>query len=661
MCTINSLVFIARITLNRSMSSPKAEKSKKGLSIIAVSRRKKSKKEKSSPDSSSIGSQEFVGTEIHLQRPSSTSSSASVERERMAAEVADLARQLEEAQGEADMLRGQSVMDKEQISSLEARLQEAQKEMQQWKGKAAQYENVSAELDDESFDAAHEFQLKQQLEDMKKELETHDKVKEELTDTKQELAELRTQYEELELQTSRKSTRTDIARIRSEKATREEVERLHRELRQMERNIVSQTSLLEAQLKASKDSLQRAGEKAQALQRRLDLLDKEKMELKLENQKLTRKLEKTDSYEAKKRAQMEAETQELEIANLKRKTAKLEKRLSMSITNLDQIDEVGITSPTSSRLSSGTTSPVSMTLAEARVFNLEKEVNTLETKNTALTNESEALRDELFAAKQDATVLASQVEQLQAHLAEEKKELEEANSKLLEYQSNPPAPTTSAVEVVPTASGDEVAQELQQEVAKLKKALEDKETEMRVRLREMKATNEELKRQVEELEMEKLRAELGEDEEGEGGEELTDTEEDNTAISDAPASNDGEVKNLRERLLSLQDELQSVSQNNEELKTELQKQKTEAELFMQTIVSELSEVTESEETREQRLEKRNEELKAKVQEHQEKYSDAVKEIARLKNVISQQVMFTFQIPQSPVACFTLHRDTVCPH
>ena len=615
------------------MSSPKAEKSKKGLSIIAVSRRKKSKKEKSSPDSSSIGSQEFVGTEIHLQRPSSTSSSASVERERMAAELADLTRQLEEAQGEADMLRGQSVMDKEQISSLEARLQEAQKEMQRWKGKAAQYENVSAELDDESFDAAHEFQLKQQLEDMKKELATHDKVKEELTDTKQELAELRTQVEELELQASRKSTRTDIARIRSEKTTREEVDRLHKELRKMERDVVSQTSLLEAQLKASKDSLQRAGEKTQALQRRLDLLDKEKMELKLENQKLTRKLEKTDSYEAKKRAQMEAETQELEIANLKRKTAKLEKRLSMSITNLDQIDEVGITSPTSSRLSSGTTSPVSMTLAEARVYNLEKEVNTLETKNSALINEGEALKDELFTAKQSATVLASQVEQLQANLAEERKELEEANSKLLEYQSNPPVPTA------PTGSADEVGQELQQEVAKLKKALEEKETEMRVRLREMKATNEELKRQVEELEMEKLRAELGEDEEGEGGEELTDTEEDNTAVFDAPASNDGEVKNLRERLLSLQDELQFVSKNNEELKSALQKQKTEAELIMQTIESELSEVTESEESREQRLEKRNEELKAKVQEHQEKYSDAMKEITHLRNVISQQVIF----------------------
>ena len=629
MCTINSRVFKARIR----MSSPKAEKSKKGLSIISVSRRKKSKKEKSSPDSSSIGSQEFVGTEIHLQRPSSTSSSASVERERMAAELADLTRQLEEAQGEADMLRGQSVMDKEQISSLEARLQEAQKEMQQWKGKAAQYENVSAELDDESFDAAHEFQLKQQLEDMKKELATHDKVKEELTDTKQELAELRTQVEELELQASRKSTRTDIARIRSEKTTREEVDRLHKELRKMERDVVSQTSLLEAQLKASKDSLQRAGEKTQALQRRLDLLDKEKMELKLENQKLTRKLEKTDSYEAKKRAQMEAETQELEIANLKRKTAKLEKRLSMSITNLDQIDEIGITSPTSSRLSSGTTSPVSMTLAEARVYNLEKEVNTLETKNSALINEGEALKDELFTAKQSATVLASQVEQLQANLAEERKELEEANSKLLEYQSNPPVPTA------PTGSADEVGQELQQEVAKLKKALEEKETEMRVRLREMKATNEELKRQVEELEMEKLRAELGEDEEGEGGEELTDTEEDNTAVFDAPASNDGEVKNLRERLLSLQDELQFVSKNNEELKSALQKQKTEAELIMQTIESELSEVTESEESREQRLEKRNEELKAKVQEHQEKYSDAMKEITHLRNVISQQVIF----------------------
>ena len=42
-------------------------------------------------------------------------------------------------------------------------------------------------------------------------------------------------------------------------------------------------------------------------------------------------------------------------------------------------------------------------------------------------------------------------------------------------------------------------------------------------------------------------------------------------------------------------ELSCVSQNNEQLKNQLQKQKEEAELFVQSIENELSEVKESEE------------------------------------------------------------------
>ena len=672
------------------MSSPK-EKSKKGFSILAVSRRKKSKEKsaRDSPDSSSIGSREFSGTEIPPDQVSVSSSSAAVtvaseEHEKMAAEVADLARQLQEAQDEADSLRGTNAMEREKIAEFEIRLRETEDEAQKWKEKATKYENVSADLDDESFDAAHEFQLKRELEKLQGELGTHEKLNEELMEAKQNLSELRAHCEELELQQSRKTTRTDIERIRSEKSTREEVDRLHKELRQMERTFKSQSYLVEAQLKISKDSLLRAGEKTQALQRRMDLLDKEKMDLKLENQKLNRKLEKMDSYEVKKRAQLEAETQELQIANLKRKTAKLEKRLSMSITNLDQINETGLPSPTSSALSSGTTSPISMTLGEARIYSLEKEVNELEKRNTALANESETFKDMLAKAEQNSVLLTSQLKDLQNSLSEGKKDLEEATSKLTEYKSTA-LPLNDAVE------GSE--QDLQQQVTKLSKALELRDTEARVRIHEIK----ELNKQVEQLEMDKLRAELGEDvdgeqegEEEEGEGDLTDTEEDNVAISNAKSSADTEIRNLRERLESLQNELQTVSENNEQLKAELAKQKTETvsntkasddeenhnlrerldslqgelqfvsknneqlkaelvkqktetEIFMQSIESELSDVAaaEVEESREQRLEKRNEELKTKLREQQEMYNDTIREIARLKSIIAQQVWPVF--------------------
>lgn len=518
--------------------------------------------------------------------------------------------------------------DRERILTLERELEAARKEVQIWEKKATQYENASADLDDESYGAAQEFQLKKELTEIQKELAAHEEMKQELADAKQQIAELHAQNEELELQQSRKSTRTDMQRIRVEKSTREEVERLQREIRQMERNAKSQASLVEAQLKASKDSLQRAGEKAQALQRRLDLVDKERLDLKLDNQRLSRKLEKSDSYEAKKRAQMEAETQQMEIANLKRKTIKLEKRLSLSTMNLSEIDELAplnISSPTrtDSRMSSeGSSSPPPMTLSEARIEKLEKEVYTLEEQNSALTTQNETLRDELSAAQQKSTILLSQAEQLQAGINEKKEETDEVLSKLPQYQNSPSDGSTQS-------DG-----ELQEEIAKLRKALEDNETEMRVRLREMKATNEELKKQVEELEMEKMRLELREDEDG----EATDTEEDG---KEDGKENETDVRTMRERLMSLQDELLFVTQNNDELKTKLEKQKEETELFIKSIENELSdvEVKEEEKTREQKLAKRNEELKRKLKEQQDMYDDMVRENSLLKDTINDKVCY----------------------
>ena len=524
----------------------------------------------------------------------------------------------------------------EKILALERELQESREQVAVLKTKAAQFENASAELDDDSYDAAQMFQLKKELAEIQEELAKHDEMKGELIDAKQELVELRTQNEELELQQSRRSTRTDMQRIREEKTTREEVERLHKELRQMERNAKSQTAMVEAQLKASKDSLQRAGEKAQALQRRLDLVDKERMDLKLENQRLSRKLEKSDSYAEKKRAQVEAETHQMEMANLKRKTKKLEKQLSLSTMNLSNIDELSgsfnVRSPgpvrtdslTESQGSSGTTSPIPMTLSEARIEKLEKEVYTLEERNSSLETQNEQLKDELSAASQKATILISQVEQLQAGIGDEKQD-EQLLAELPQFNH---VPASSA-----GSTHNEDALELQQEIEKLKKELESKDTELRVRVKEMKATNDELKRQVEELEMEKLRLELGEDEEGG---ELTDTEEDANPKEDEkpPQEDDSDVRILRDRLMSLQDELLQVAQSNDELQTKLEQQKEEAELFVNSIEREFEE---EEKKREEALAEQNKELKSKLKEQQEKCREMAKEIARLKTIIEDQV------------------------
>ena len=539
----------------------------------------------------------------------------------------------------------------ETVAELQRELEASRAEVQQLREKAAQFETVSSELDDDSYDAAQAFQLKKELTEVRDELAKQEEMKQELADAKHELAELRAKNEELELQQSRKSTRTDMQRIKSEKDTREEVERLHKELRQMERNTKSQASMVEAQLKASKDSLQRAAEKTQAIQRRLDLVDKERMDLKLENQRLARKLEKADSYAEKKRAQMEVETQEIEITNLKRKNSKLENKLSMSTMNLSDIDKmvsgpITFTRPkradsrTDSHVSSGPSSPIPMTLGEARVVNLEKEVQSLEQHNSNLETQNQSLKDELAAVQQKAMILIAQVEQLQAGMGAERGE--DVLTQLPQYQNSlPPQPAANNGPV----QDESIFEELQQEVLKLRRQLEDKAMELRVRVKEMKATNDELKRQVEELEMEKLKLELGEDEE-EGGDQ-TDTEDDDSKEKEAtprPAQlaeeDNSEVKVLRERLMSIQDELVQATQSNDTLQSQLEKQKADAEQFMQSIETELNEVVQAaaeDKSREQKLIERYEDLKQKLNEQQEEYNDMIRQIAGYKATIIDQV------------------------
>ena len=79
------------------MSSPKPGKSKKGFSIVSISRRRRSLKKESDSldlDSSSVRSAE-------AQEPLSPLP-ANVESLKMAAEIEDLTRQLAETRGEAD-------------------------------------------------------------------------------------------------------------------------------------------------------------------------------------------------------------------------------------------------------------------------------------------------------------------------------------------------------------------------------------------------------------------------------------------------------------------------------------------------------------------------------------------------------------------------------
>ena len=585
-----------------SSEKPEKQKTKRShfASIVAVKRKKKKPTvvgatAAGKDETSSLGSEGIdFASEIHIQRQQTMASET---------RITEILQQLE-----AEKLKG---------AELEKRLEESESEVNKWQEKVAEFEKIGNELDDDSFAAAQEFQLKKQVEYFKAELEKHADIAEELERTQEELQEVRSQYEELEFQRKRSTTRTTIKGISEDKSAREEVARLQKELRQMDLTFQKQTSQLEAQAKVSEDSLRRAQEKALVIQRRLDDVDNEKLQLKIENKRLQRKLEKQGTYTERKRLETEKETHELELQNLRRQKAKLERRLSTSMQSLDLLGSLPVSpesSRPSSRISDQDSFPEEMSLSEMRIRKLEMELNKLEANTFTLNKDNENLKEELASTKQSEERLTLEVEKLRKSLADERAEFA-----LLEAEVEKLRGRASA------GSAEAYIDQLQVKYEKLEKVLQDKEVEFRVKEKSMRATNEELKRQMEELEIAKLRAELGEPEEGEEEEDLTDVE-DNEETSD-----------LRQRLNSLQLELDSVKINNVSLQDEMEKKKKEADELLKTIEDELDQVETLEVSRDDKLGQRNEELKAKLQEQSQKYEEALHEVMSLRETVSHQV------------------------
>ena len=171
----------------------KKQKKKSGrFGIIAIAKRRASKKrtESVSPSPSSKSealslSESVDYTEIHLQRTSLQSLNAKL----MAAEaqVADLSGQLNEARAEIEALQSVSQDDKATISQLETTVKLLQVDTKKLEKRVTEYEKVGKELDDDSFDAAHEFQLKKEIDQLKEELGSVQGIRDELTETKVEL------------------------------------------------------------------------------------------------------------------------------------------------------------------------------------------------------------------------------------------------------------------------------------------------------------------------------------------------------------------------------------------------------------------------------------------------------------------------------------------
>lgn len=464
--------------------------------------------------------------------------------------VEDLKSQLQAAQNDLEVAGCKIKEDEEVITTLQIQLQNVQGELENTQDKLSKVEEGTegVSLDDNSFHEAEMFKLKQQIEDLQKEIDKKSDLDKQVNHLTDEVADLQTQNQELRFQEERSNTRSKMKSITEEKNTKEEIQRLQKELRMAERNMKFETSSFEAQLKAAQDGIDRLQDKARVAQTRFDEIDKERLELKIENKRLQKKLEKTGSYAEKKRLQTEQETVELELKNMKRKNVKLEQQLVSASNQMLNIVGFGGSDHNSENGTSlsGTASPIPrLSLSESKMINLEKEVAQLEAAVTKLRKENKSLEEKAESSGQTSEAFSLKVKHLDNQLTTERSKVEEMETEL-----------NRLTKVAAGSSGEDYLASIHKQIDSLNQSSKDLETKFRVKEKDLWSTIEAQKKQIEELEMDKLALELGEVEEGEETEER-----DYSPKPEAGSS---------ERISELQQEIESLKETNEKLKKDLQ-------------------------------------------------------------------------------------------
>lgn len=529
--------------MSSSSSATKQKKPSRG-GIIARVKRRTSKKKIELDDTSPLPETavvEAITEEISFSDPTTMEVGADDHQ------FIELSAQLQAAQAELEASVNRSKQDEETIANLQRELQNQQDELEQSRSKLTKVEEITQNLDDDSFHQAQEFQLKKEIDDLQKELEKRKNLEQQVSHLKEEIQDLHTRNEELRFQGERTSTRSKMKTLSEEKTSKEEVQRLQKELRLAEKNLMYEVSHVETQLKVSQDANERLQEKVKIIQKRSDDIEQERLDLKIVNSRLTKKLESSGSYNEKKRLQLDQETAELELKNMKRKTARLEKQLTASNQMLNMMNSSGGNEDLESGSSSGFTSPVPrQTLSEARISHLEKELQHLEVLSSKLTKENEALADKASSCEQTSEVFSLRVDQLDHQLKNEKNRAEELETELNRLKK-------AAV----GDSGEDYLANLVQQIENLETTIKEGEMKFHVKEKDLWSTVEAQKKQIQELEMEKLALELEEEE----GEEEEEGDGDERSITPKPESHE---------LNSLREEVEKLKSDNQKLKEDLE-------------------------------------------------------------------------------------------
>ena len=443
--------------------------------------------------------------------------------------VQELRHQLQEAQNILTDTQKKSLEDQEIINELQNRLEDL----------GNSHSNLQKRLKEMAEDKEVVI-LKQQVEDLHQQLQKKQELDKHVQRLTDEMADLQTQNQELRFHQDRSSTRSRINSISEDKYTKEEVLRLQKTLRMMEMNKKVEVSGFEAQLKAAQDGNERLQEKVRVSQLRYDELDRERLDLKIEINRLQKKLEKAGSYTELKRLQTEQESVELELRNLRRKNAKLERQLNKPNSN----QGVGHDSKLSG------ISYSTRTLSQSTY--LEKEIAELDATVSKLRSENKKLDEMANASKKDSEVLNLKVKQLDDQLQAEKSRAQEIEVSFGELKK------AAAV----GSDGGEYLEGLLKEIETLKQTSREIETKFKVKEKDLWSTIEAQKMQIEDIEMEKLALELGEAEEC-GGDEKEPSPK--PQFVDKIKEMQAEIDGLRRSKSALEQELQNTKQSAEKL------------------------------------------------------------------------------------------------
>lgn len=443
-------------------------------------------------------------------------------------EVTALREELQASKQEVLSLQHRAELDGEKITEIEAQCTHLQNEKQQWEvghtlaeDMAALNSSLRAKVDElESVVKT----LQETIDQLENELQESRSCKDELVNANHDLQEALAATEQLRADRDRGRTRFRLQELTEERRVRDELAKLQKEYLNLQVTAKKEKEELEAQLGIARNSLKKMQEKVNKAQKQVDGLEKEKIELQIENRRLERR--QSSSTSIKSREKIEEEAKELEIQNLRRANQRLQKRMSLTgsmiaLDTLAETDDQRYDSPDIRQVSPDASHEIEMKKLIDRQRKLEDDLNKSQSLILALKERLKRSEKTLETEREDSSHIHMEYDKLKAYLeAGDKRYIDDISLK----------------------------------VSDLKNLLESREEEFREKELDLKARNRNLQSQLDAL--------------FDNGGQLPEGTEDDE-------NEDEEVAELKDKIARLENEMKTIKSQKQELEERIAREEKE--------------------------------------------------------------------------------------